>query len=149
MASKELVLQIMDNSRKTVRLYDWQVRFAGLSLARLQTKFCWGSHDCCLWAADAVLAITGKDFASELRGTYDSAPSAASVLQRLGGVHSIASSALGPPVTPMYATTGDILLVDIHKRDTLAVCNNGSILCAGADGLVSIDIQHAKFAWKV
>ena len=27
-----------------------------------------GSHDCCMWAADVVVALTGIDYAEDFRG---------------------------------------------------------------------------------
>lgn len=131
------------------RLPDWQARFAALCDARRSTPFAWGSHDCCLWAADCVQAITGHDFAAPYRGRYDDAKGAAELLVRDGGVGAIASAALGAPVPVSLATVGDVVLVQQEGRKALAVCNGSAALATGPHGLVSIGMDAALAAWKV
>jgi len=38
---------------------------------RTKQPFAWGTNDCALFAADAVLANTGTDIASDFRGKYN------------------------------------------------------------------------------
>ena len=128
---------------------DWQARFAALCLARQHQPFAWGSHDCCLWAADAVQALTGLDFAAEHRGLYADAEGAARLLHRLGGVGSIAAAVLGAPVPVSRATVGDVLLLQQDGRKALGVCNGSAALAAGPQGLAVLGMDTALAAWKV
>ena len=45
------------------RLPDWTARLAGVIRAGEDAPFAWGTFDCCLAAADAMLATTGVDAA--------------------------------------------------------------------------------------
>ncbi len=131
-----------------MRLPDWPERFNQLWKDRRNTPFKWGVHDCCLWASDAVLAITGQDFAAQYRGTYSTAAGAARVLRRDGGVAAIASTALGAPVDPGKATTGDVVLL-WQGQPSLAVCNGSTVLAAGPESLVVLPMHLVTQVWKV
>lgn len=135
--------------KTTPRLPDWQTRLAALCEARQATPFAWGVHDCCLWAADAVQAVTGRDLAAPWRGTYADEKAAARLLHRLGGVGAIASAALGAPVPVSRAAVGDVVLVHQDGRKALAVCNGSVALATGPAGLVLLGIDWALAAWKV
>ena len=130
------------------RLQDWQSRLGALVNSRLAAPFAWGTHDCCLWAADAVLATTGRDLAGDLRGTYRTAGQAAEVLHRHGGVVGLAVARLGPVVPAALAQPGDVGLITVDHRHTLAVCGGAHFLAAGSAGLVSIPAAQVIRAWR-
>ncbi|MGF7180380.1 DUF6950 family protein [Tunturiibacter psychrotolerans] len=51
----------------------WHTRaFHNFLLESAGEPFKWGSNDCCLYAANAILACTGVDIASDFRGIYKS-----------------------------------------------------------------------------
>lgn len=131
------------------RLPTWQTRWALLCIERSVRPFEWGAHDCCLWAADAVLAITGHDFAEGMRGRYASAADAARIMSGLGGLRAIASAALGEPGPVALATVGDVVLIKNAGRELLAVCNGSVALATGARGLEPVGMDAALSAWKV
>ena len=131
------------------RLHTWQTRFALLCIERQARPFEWGAHDCCLWAADAVHAITGQDFADGLRGTYATTAEAARMLAQVGGVRQLATEALGEPVSPLMATVGDVVLFEQDGRELLAVCNGGTALAVAARGLEPLPMSAALAAWRV
>ncbi|MDM0024070.1 DUF6950 family protein [Variovorax saccharolyticus] len=130
------------------RLQDWQLRFAAFAKERASMPFAWGSNDCCLFAADAVLALTGKDWGADYRGGYDDAKRALRAMPA-GGLREVASRALGEPVSPLLAAVGDVVLMESEGRELLAICNGTSAIGPGADGLTSIDMEAALAAWKV
>lgn len=133
-----------------MRLHDWQLRYAKECNKWRDAPFKWGEHDCCLWAANIVLALTGQDFANDLRFSYDSALGAAKVLERLGGVEAIATAALGEPVPVLMAGVGDIVCIDQEGRRSLAVCNGTNVLAvAAAGGLAVLPLTDAVLLWKV
>lgn len=133
----------------TRRLAYWQVHLAALIATRLQAPFAWGENDCCLFAADAVLAVTGHDPAADLRGTYATAEQAAQVLRRVGGVAGVAISRAGPVVPVALAQPGDIgLLTQGVDHPALAVYGGTVWHAPGAAGLQSHLPAAVSRAWR-
>lgn len=116
--------------------------------ARMRTPFAWGVHDCCLWAADAVLAQTGVDPAAAYRGQYTTALEAARLVERLGGLRAIGAQA-GPEIAPLAAQVGDVGLVSDGERALLGVCAGGCWLAPTAAGLGALPLSAAAVAWRV
>lgn len=131
------------------RKLDWQASFAALVASRATVPFAWGTHDCCVWAADAVKAVTGVDFAENFRGTYTDEESAAVVLAQFEEVDQLATTYLGEPTTVSFATVGDIILFDFNNGYTLGVCNGRNSLVAGETGLRAVPTRMGLKAWKV
>lgn len=125
-----------------------RVRFDALVAQRMREPFAWGAHDCCLFAADAVLALTGQDHAAGLRGTYTDAMGAVRVLQQLGGLRAVAGR-VGPRVAPLGARVGDVGLVAHADRELLAVCVGDVWLAPGPHGLGATPLGDAICAWSV
>jgi hypothetical protein len=50
------------------RYEDWPQRLVAAIEAARGRPFSWGAMDCCLFAADVVLAMTGVDYAAGFRG---------------------------------------------------------------------------------
>lgn len=99
-----------------MRFEDWPQRLdAEIERARSR-EFAYGAHDCCLFAADIVLAITGVDPAAHLRG-YTCAIAAARIVAAHGSIEALASSLLGEPVSPKSAQRGDIVITRPRIRD--------------------------------
>lgn len=132
-----------------VRLHDWQVRLEALMLERLAASFAWGSHDCALFAADAVRAITGVDLAADWRGSYTDARGAFRILEPLGGLRGVATAALREPVPVLMARAGDVGLVTQDDRDMLAVCGGTHWHVPGEAGLVALPLHMGVCAWRV
>lgn len=132
-----------------MRLRNWPSRFAELvDLARAR-PFEWGVHDCCLWAASAVLSLTGHDPAAQWRGAYDSARGALDLLDGVGGLEG-AGALAGVPIEVAQAAIGDIGLVTWDDgTESLAVSAGHSWLCAGESGLEHLRIVAARRAWGV
>lgn len=129
------------------RLPDWRERLADLVAQAHRTPFAYGARDCCLWAADAVQAVTGVDLAADVRGTYADQGGAQRVLMALGGLRGVASRA-GNRIAPMRAQAGDIGIVR-GERTALAVCQGEVWLCASRNGLHAVPLDAAVMAWGV
>lgn len=127
---------------------NWHQRLDALVGASLRRPFVWGEHDCCLFAADAVLAITGTDPATGLRGTYRTEAQAQALLQQLGGLQAIGARA-GQAVAPLMAQAGDVGLVNDGQRDLLAVCTGPHWLAPCRRGLAVLPFNTASMAWRV
>ena len=131
-----------------VRLPDWQIRLAALVEDRLHQPFAWGARDCCLWAADAVHAITGVDFGAAYRGAYSTPESAAKVFRQVRGLERLCDGLLGDRVLPILAQPGDVGLVSEPLGDALCVHVGGAWMAQGPAGLVAVDAAHVRQAWR-
>jgi len=133
------------------RLKNWPSRLAAVVAVAQTAPFEWGAHDCCLWAADAVLACTGQDLAAAWRGTYSTAAGAAALLHDLGGLQAVAAMA-GPAIEPALAGAGDVGLLpapDDAARQCLAVHSGTGWLVVGSAGLLHCPPEAATSAWGV
>lgn len=131
------------------RLPDWPDRLSAL-VARAHTQpFAWGLHDCCLWAADAVLALTGHDPADGLRGRYADATGAMRALQAVGGLLGAGRLTGVRLAGPGYARDGDVALVSDGRRPMLAVRAGAVWLVAATGGLHALPADSARMAWGV
>src|SRR5690606_22731839 len=52
------------------RFTNWRTALNDYVHSVMSKPFIWGTHDCALWAAGAVLAMTGYDPAEKYRGRY-------------------------------------------------------------------------------
>jgi hypothetical protein len=138
----------MTHDPSDIQLFPWSVRLDALIAARMAAPFAWGTHDCCLFAADAVLAQTGVDPAAEFRGMYVDARGAVALLTDLGGLQAVAARA-GESIPALCAQVGDIGLVEHEGRELLAVCAGPVWLVPAEQGLTALPIDSATSAWRV
>lgn len=116
--------------------------------SRKNTPFKWGENDCCLFACDAVLAMTGRDYSTGFRGEYDNEVGALKVVKKAGGIRAIATAALGAEIKPLTAQRGDIVMLEI-PRPTLGVCVGDRVAATGENGLEYRSLSTATCAWRV
>lgn len=115
-----------------------------------QGPFVWGQSDCCLFAADAVKAMTGTDPAKEFRGRYKSEKGATRILAKLGGLRKAIGSVMGEEINPLLAQRGDIVLLNNAGRGIAGVINSrGQISAKGVSGVIELPIRDAVCAWRV
>jgi hypothetical protein len=138
--------QVIHEASQTIPT-GWRVALDSFIAERMQKPFAWGSNDCCIFAADAVLAMTGVNHATGLRGSYDGALQAARVVSELGGLSAIASRA-GPECHPLCAGPGDVGLVTNEGRELLAVCDGAHWLAPTSEGLAAMPFESARAAWR-
>jgi hypothetical protein len=104
---------------------------------RAETPFEWGVNDCCLWAADCILANTGVDIADDFRGKYTTKLGAFRTIQKVTGGTSVADAAA-------YCATKHGLVEHIYplncKRGDLVIIQNGETEIAG---IVHLNGMHA------
>jgi hypothetical protein len=133
---------------KTARIPDWLLALDALVKERWAAPFLFGANDCCLFAADCVLAVTGQDPAHDLRGAYSTEKGAALMVRKFGGVPQLAKDRLGEEIPPTFLQVGDVALVRMQDQDMLAVCFGSHLLAPGPEGLVYVPIEHALQAWR-
>lgn len=144
------------------RIEHWATRgLHDFLLARKDRPFEWGTNDCCMFAADAVLEITGEDIASEFRGRYSTPETAKAVIAHVTGGKTVSDAAahcakranLQELSQPLMAQRGDLVLVtDPRTKQTIVGIvhlNGRHVAVVGETGLKALPISTIKRAWKV
>ena len=135
----------------TPRFPDWPERLAAFIESRRATPFAWGGHDCCLFAADAVLALTGVDRAATWRGRYATEAGAMALLSRPGGLYGLmreVEDIFGVrQVPPLLAQRGDTALVQPGNLPTMGVVLDQVVAAPGLDGMQFVPLAGALRAW--
>ena len=133
-----------------MRVKNWPSVLARFIETRRNMPFAWGTHDCALFAADAVKAITGVDHAALFRGLYDTRDQAEAIVAQYGGLRLFINYILGPEIDPKMAQRGDVaLILDARGQEALAVCIGASFIApAMGGGLTFFKLQHVLTAWR-
>lgn len=152
---------------KRLRLLDgWDARLHAAIEAARAKPFQWGVHDCCLFACDCVLAVTGVDMAAEgpngsLRGTYDSLQGAVAAMKRICGakepvtveqlVEHFAARHGAREVKPAFARRHAVTLFDEPDLGpALGVCLGGvAAHLRPVEGLVYAPMRLVRRSWMV
>lgn len=139
------------------RIPTWNTALADFIHGRLKSPFVWGQNDCCLFACDAVLAVTGIDLASQFRDKYSDTRSACNLIKSYAGgglaefADKVAEENGIKEVELNYATGGDVVLVTGDQGDTLGIVelNGREVLATGPEGLMRLPRANWKKAWKI
>jgi hypothetical protein len=133
-----------------MRYQDWPERLNRILKESQNTPFAWGSHDCCIFAANVILELTGVDHAADIRGTYTTAAEAARMIEERGGIKGIATTALGSEINPKLAQRGDVVLIQTPEYgDTLTICIGHQCAGPGINHIQTRPIVDAIAAWRV
>ena len=138
----------------------WQTQaFNDHLLAHELTPFEWGQNDCCLSAANAILATTGVDIADDFRGKYSTEAGAFMLIKAVTDgetvsdavAHCAAKHGLIEHEYPLMAKRGD--LVVIANGDNL-ICgivhlNGRHVVSVTEKGLVRLPISKVVRSWAV
>lgn len=151
----------------------WQELLHNYFLRRENEAFKWGTMDCCLFACDAVLELTGVDMAADFRGHYDSLLSAVRVMKSFTAedlntkehdeeedgssefVEAVAVKAFAgfglEEVPVLMAQRGDMLLLDSPLGKGLGILGlrGTHAHCAGQDGVIDVPLQECLRAWRI
>lgn len=132
------------------RFADWEARLGAYLEANAGVAFAYGAHDCALFSAGAVEAMTGVDLAAEFRGAYDSEFGAARVLASKGeGTLEATIDGLLSARPIGYARRGDL----VWNGESVGICIGGDALFAGESegvaGLVTVPRAAWQKAWRV
>lgn len=136
-----------------LRLPGWPARLQDFVQAERGRAFRWGSADCCLLAADAVQALTGRDPAAPWRGSYTDEAGARALLEEHGGLRGLISTALGPATNlPAMAGRGDVgaaLLPGMGGEEIACVVTAQGLLVRPERGLALVPRSLLRAAWIV
>ena len=134
------------------RLPDWQPRLVAY-LARVSAApFAFGQHDCALFAAGAVEAMTGTDPAARWRGKYATAAQGLARLRRVGIADATDLCAqLFADVPVLMAAPGDLAVIDTPDGPAMGVVQGHLIyvLSQTTGRLGLVDLLAAKRCFKV
>jgi len=133
------------------RFVDWPVRLERAIREAEGRPFAWGTHDCMLWVAGVVEALTGVDHMRDLRGTYDSERGAARTLIEAGypDLGAAVGSRLRAHDVPTLAQRGDVVLVEFSRSALGVVGLDGRCVLVSPGGLVRWPLRAATRAWAV
>lgn len=134
------------------RHQDWEERLS-LYLDRVADQpFSWGEHDCALFSADCVKAMTGGDPAEAYRGKYDTARGAALALREHGEGTLLRTlkAIFGESISPHFAQRGDVVMRDAR---TAGICVGRFSYFVGQEGeqegLVFLPTAACRYAFRV
>ncbi len=137
----------------SIRYPDWPQRLhAAIDLHRRKT-FRYGTHDCCLFAADLVKAMTGWDPAESMRGTYHDQLGAWRVLRNFGGEEAMLSELLGAsPTRDGTPMRGDVCLLEPIGGEAMkqvGVCIGDSVIVAAEVGVLHRSPSKVICYWRL
>jgi hypothetical protein len=145
-----------------IRYEDWHARLGAHIKAALKRPFSWGEHDCCLWACDGILAMTGVDPAAWFRGRYSTKIGAYRALKQYagGGLDETMTRVFGIcgalEIPVLTAGRGDCVLADVDDGSGARTAALGLVglsgraaLFAGPSGLTKVLLRNCRRAWKI
>lgn len=133
------------------RYPDWQVRLTAYLQRVVRHRFAWGEHDCALFVAGGIEAMTGTDLAAEYRGRYGSLHEGLRHLRGSGIArdHVDLAASLLPEIAPAFARAGDAAMVDAPEGRALGLVQGAQIYVLRPDGLGLVSLIDAQRAWRV
>jgi hypothetical protein len=121
---------------------NWQTLLHEFLELRGPAPFAWGSNDCALFAADAVMAMTGADMGAPVRGKYTDQAGAVAAMETITGK---------PDATAMDLALHLCSLHGLPQRKSLLFAQRGDIVVltnpdgSQSLGIVALDGRHALF----
>jgi len=129
-----------------MRIPTWEDALANYIAIKRHQPFEYGVNDCCLFAAGAVLEITGEDPMPEFRGKYDSLKGSLKVIKEIGaGTLEATLDGKFPEVGIGYAQRGDLAFFD----GSIGVVMGGFAYFASDDGLEKVPRAMWDKCWSV
>lgn len=133
-----------------MRREDWHARLTGYLADCRARPFAYGQHDCALFAAGAIEAMTGIDHAAADRGKYDTLRRGlARLRQRQLRDHFAAAGALFEECLPAQARPGDLVALRSDEGRALGIVQGEMVYVASATGLAMVPRTAIKKAWRI
>lgn len=135
------------------RLEDWDTRLFTEVERAGSTPFKYGDHDCALLASRLIHAMTGRDIAAEVRGTYSTPLGALRCLKRTYGVDDLAELAdqYFPSIPVALAGRGDLVLLTTADIPTgaLGIVVGDKAIFPGPEKCSFVPVSGCTRAWRV
>lgn len=135
-----------------MRYEDWAERLAEYYELLHELQFEQGTHDCGLFAAGAIEAMTGVDHIAPYRGKYTSVAGYMKLLKADGfkSVEAYCTSVLGEPIPVLLAQRGDLVMKQERGIEALGICDGASAIFINQDGgLTNVYMDECLKAWRV
>lgn len=135
-----------------MRFANWEERLNAVIEHHQASPFRWGKADCCLFAADCMMEMTGIDWAEDVRGTYSNAEEAKFVLEEMYDITSVSDipDAMGFEEIPLtMAMRGDLVAYESEYGPALGICYGRVGLFKSRRGLQAVPMSNVMKAWKV
>lgn len=129
----------------------WENRLSLYLGEAARKPFVEGHHDCALFAAGAVLAMTGVDLAADWRGRYNTTRGGLRVLRRAGYADHVALASAHFAERPaiLSAVPGDLAAVETTDGQALGVVQGEMIYILRREGLGLVPLTLATRVWEV
>ena len=129
-----------------MRISTWEDALVNYVALKRHEPFEYGVNDCCMFAAGAVLEMTGEDPMSEFRGEYDSLKGSLKVIKEIGaGTLELTLDGKFPEVSIGYAQRGDLAFFD----GSVGVVIGDFAYFASDDGLERVPRDLWDKCWSV
>lgn len=145
---------MMARAPSTRRRPDWPERLDAVIDAARDQPFAWGRHDCIIFAAACIRAMTDADPLADLP-TWDDRRRAAAVIRGAGKgglvaaiTHTIAPHGW-PTITPALAGRGDLVIVRGRQGRFAAIGIGSQVAAPGPNGLALAPMAQAFAAWRI
>lgn len=121
-----------------------------------KARFKLGEYDCCLFAADCIHALTGRDPLADFRGRYATPIEAFTIIDGLGfdSFGALAESKFQElgflEIAPVMAQRGDIGMVEGPRLDnTLGVCLGSKFAFFADPEMIYLGHESLLKAWRI
>lgn len=132
------------------RYPDWRVRLVQYLSDVSRTPFKDGEHDCALFLAGGVLAMTGHDFAAPYRGRYTTLRGGLRILRKDGFTDHVALASSSLSEKPVaLAQEGDGACVGTPDGPALGIVQGAQIYFLSPSGLGLVPLTSAQMVWEV
>lgn len=133
------------------RLSDWRPRLVAYLVKAAGIPFSFGRHDCALFAAESVQAMTGFDLASDWRGRYRTERGGLRVLRAAGYSTHVDLAAAHFPEQPIaMARPGDLAEIAVPGAiNALGVLQGSAIYVLRPEGLGTVSRIAGLRSWRV
>lgn len=110
-----------------------------------------GRHDCALFAAGAVDAMTGEDFAADYRGRYKTLAGGYRLLKKRGfESHADLAASIFEEIHPSHAMVGDIAAVNGDGGIALGIVQGEGVYVLSPEGRIdTVPLLNAIRAFRV
>ncbi len=135
-----------------MRQHGWEMRLAMVCSAAAGRPFVRGVHDCCTFAREVEIALTGGTLFAD-SGRWRTPAGAVMALRRMGyaTIRDMLDARL-IACAPLAARRGDLIMTDAPGADdmgAIAVVTGMRAVLPGPDGLLSVPVSGATGAWRI
>lgn len=133
-----------------MRYDDWKLRLIQHLGEAARKPYEPGVHDCALFSAGAVKAMTGVDHASRWRGRYSTLKAGQRLLRKAGFDDHIALAAAHlEEIAPAFAAPGDLAVLAHDLGPVLGVVQGENVYVLTLDRLGLLPLSDAVRAFRV